>query len=104
MAGRVDPNEKNLAALFLERVFSLARDDGYVAQVLPAIMFNGSYTKDLRMKLLNEASISAVVGFENKGIFEGIDDRYKFAVTAFRNSGRTETLYGIFQQTDVGHC
>jgi hypothetical protein len=30
VAGRIDPNEKNLAALFLERVFSLARDDGYI--------------------------------------------------------------------------
>jgi type I restriction-modification system DNA methylase subunit len=95
VAGRIDPNEKNLAALFLERVFSLARDDGYVAQVLPGVIFNGSYSKDLRLKLLNETEITALVGFENKGIFDGIDDRYNFAVTTFRNAGRTDALRGV---------
>lgn len=99
--GRIDPNEKNLAALFLERIFGLASEDGYVAQVLPGVIFNGSFSKDLRLKLLNETEITSLVGFENHGIFEGIDNRYNFAVTTFRNGGRTETLRGIFQQRDV---
>jgi hypothetical protein len=102
VAGRIDPNEKNLAALFFERVFSLARDDGYVAQVLPGVIFNGSFSKDLRLKLLNETEISALVGFENHGIFDGIDTRYNFAITAFKNSGKTDLLRGVFQQRDVG--
>jgi hypothetical protein len=102
VAGRIDPNEKNLAALFLERVFSLARDDGYVAQVLPGVIFNGSFSKDLRLKLLDETEITALVGFENHGIFDGIDNRYNFAVTTFKNSGETDILRGIFQQRDIG--
>ena len=101
VAGRTDPNEKNLAALFFERVFGLVAESGYVAQVLPGVIFNGSFSKDLRLKLLNETEITALVGFENQGIFDGIDDRYNFAVTSFRNSGRTEVLQGVFQQRDV---
>jgi hypothetical protein len=100
--GRKDPNENNLAALFLERVFKLVDDDGYVAQVLPGVIFSGSFSKDLRMKMLNEAEIKSLAGFENHGTFDGIDNRYQFAVVVFRNSGETESLRGIFNQHDVG--
>ncbi|OYR72599.1 Eco57I restriction-modification methylase domain-containing protein [Halorubrum ezzemoulense] len=101
VAGRKDPNENNLAGLFVERVFDLVKEDGYVAQVLPGVIFNGSFSKDLRMKMLDEASIESLVEFENKGIFEGIDDRYQFGVVTFKNSGRTESLRGIFNQSDL---
>jgi hypothetical protein len=99
--GRKDPNENNLAALFLERVFSLAKGEAYVAQVLPGVIFSGSFSKDLRIKMLNSALITNLVGFENKGIFKNIDNRYQFAVVTFRNSGETESLKGIFNQKDV---
>jgi len=101
VAGRKDPNENNLAGLFVERVFDLAKNDGYVAQVLPGVIFNGSFSKDLRMKMLDEATIDSLVGFANKGIFEGIDDRYQFGVVTFKNSGRTESLRGIFNQSEL---
>jgi hypothetical protein len=101
VAGRKDPNENNLAGLFLERVFAIAGENSYVAQVLPGVIFNGSFSKDLRLKLLDNAEISALIGFENHGIFDGIENRYNFAVTAFKNSGRTDVLRGIFQQRDV---
>ncbi len=99
--GRIDPNENNLAALFLERVYELAEDDGYVAQVLPGVIFTGSFSKDLRMKMVNETEITNLIGFENKGIFDHIDDRYQFTVVTFKNGGSTDTLRGIFNQHDV---
>jgi tetratricopeptide (TPR) repeat protein len=101
VAGRVDPNENNLAALFFERVFKLVREDSHVAQVLPGVIFNGSFSKDLRLKLLNETKIHSLVTFENKGIFEGIDNRYNFGIVTFDNHGETDTLKGIFQQQNV---
>jgi len=101
VAGRKDPNENNLAGLFVERVFDLIKDDGYVAQVLPGVIFNGSFSKDMRMKMLNESTITSLVGFENKGIFDGIDDRYNFAVVTFKNDGYTDKLRGIFEQHDL---
>ncbi|SDK02838.1 hypothetical protein SAMN05216226_1153 [Halovenus aranensis] len=102
VAGRTAATENDLSALFLERVFQIARDDGYVAQVLPGAIFNGSSTKDLRLHLLDEAEIKSLVTFENKGIFPEIDNRYNFGTLVFENRGSTDELRGIFQQHDVG--
>lgn len=101
VAGQTNTNENDLSALFLERVFSITRPDGYAAQVLPGNIFNGSATKDLRTHFLDETVIQSLVEFENNGIFEGIDNRYRFGILTFKNSGRTESLRGIFRQRDV---
>lgn len=102
IAGRTVANNQNdLSSLFLERVFALANDDGYVAQVLPGGVYSSSNTKDLRLHLLNETELEAVIGFENHGIFPEIDNRYQFGVVAFKNSGETDVLRGVFQQRDL---
>jgi len=101
VAGQTNTNENDLSALFLERVFSLVHSDGYIAQVLPGNIFNGSATKDLREHLLDETKITTLVDFENHGIFDQIHNQYRFGVLTFKNSGKTETLKGIFQQRDL---
>ena len=101
VAGRTHATENDLSALFLERVFNIARGDAMVAQVLPGAIFNGSSAKDLRMKLLNEASIQSLVTFENNGIFSAIHQQYKFGVVVFKNEGETEELSGVFKQRDT---
>jgi len=101
VAGRTEGTENDLSALFLERVFQIARDDGYVAQVLPGAIFNGSSAKDLRMHLLDETTIQSLVTFENNGIFPEIDSRYNFGVLSFENGGETEDLRATFLQRDV---
>ncbi|WP_207587165.1 Eco57I restriction-modification methylase domain-containing protein [Halomontanus rarus] len=101
VAGKQVPYKNDLSKLFLERVVELARDDGSISQVLPGMIFTGQSSKDLRMQLLNESQINALVDFENKGIFSGVDRRKRFSVIVFRNEGRTETLRGIFRQSDV---
>ncbi|MFD1684275.1 Eco57I restriction-modification methylase domain-containing protein [Halobellus litoreus] len=101
VAGKQVPYKNDLSKLFLERVFELARDDGFVSQVVPGMIFTGQSSKDLRMRLLNESQINALVDFENKGIFSGVDRRKRFSVVVFRNEGRTETLRGIFRQSNV---
>lgn len=50
---------------------------------------------------MDETSIRSIVGFENKGIFHGIDSRYIFGIISFKNSGQTSTLRAIFDQQDV---
>ncbi|AUG49534.1 hypothetical protein BVU17_18300 (plasmid) [Haloarcula taiwanensis] len=101
VAGRKDPNENNLAALFLERVFSLARDDAYISQILPGVIFSGSFAKDLRTQMLDEANIKALVEFQNRGIFDALHRQFRFGVVVFDNSGYTESLQGIFTQYDL---
>jgi hypothetical protein len=85
----------------LERVLDIAQDDTYVAQILPGRMFTGSPTKQLRLHLLEDTDLNTIIGFENHGIFEAIDNRYKFGITIFKNSGHTETISGAFQRMDL---
>lgn len=97
VGGRTQASENDLSSLFFERAFEIARNDGYVAQVLPGRIFHGAPTKTLRQHLLNQSSVSSLVSFENHGIFDNIDTRYNFGVVTFENKGRTETLRGIFE-------
>jgi hypothetical protein len=83
-------------------VYDLVGTDGYVAQVLPGVIFSGSFSKDLRMKMLDESQITNLIGFENKGIFPDLHPQYQFAVVTFCVSGETKQLRGIFNQHDVG--
>jgi len=98
VGGQSQSTENDLSALFFERVFDLAKDSGYVAQVLPGTIFNGASTKDLRVHLLDETTIQSLITWENRDIFEAVDGRYNFGVVTFKNSGRTEQLRGVFQQ------
>ena len=98
VGGQSQSTENDLSSLFFERVFDLAKNGGYVAQVLPGTIFNGASTKDLRVHLLDQTTIRSLITWENRDIFEAVDGRYNFGVVAFKNSGRTENLRGIFQQ------
>jgi type I restriction-modification system DNA methylase subunit len=100
--GKIVPNNQNeLSSLFLERVFSIARPDGYISQVLPGNIFNGSNSKDVRLHMIDEAELKKVVGFVNNGIFPEIATKYQFGVVVLRNSGETDAINGIFQQSDL---
>ncbi|QCC49766.1 Eco57I restriction-modification methylase domain-containing protein [Halapricum salinum] len=98
VAGRTEGTENDLSALFLERVFNIARNDGYVAQILPGTIFTGSSGKDLRMNLLNETSVDVMAHFMNHGIFDNIDTRYKFTVLTFENRGETDEIRSLYRE------
>jgi hypothetical protein len=87
----------------LERIFSLTDNHGYIAKLLPGKLFTGTGAKDLRNHLLSETEVGHIVGFENHGIFDGIDNRYKFGAVTFKNSGKTSELHCKFlnRSTDV---
>ncbi len=99
--GRVVPNTNDLSALFLERVFDLAADDGHVSQILPGNLFTGASTKDLRTHLLEETDLDVLALFENHGIFQGIHPQYKFGIIKFANSSSTNTVRTKFEIGDV---
>ncbi|WP_433629081.1 Eco57I restriction-modification methylase domain-containing protein [Halomicrococcus sp. NG-SE-24] len=99
--GRTRSTDADLSALFLERVYRLAREDTHVALLLPGNVFTGLATKDLRTRLLDRKRVESILGFENKGTFDDLHDQYKFGVVAFENSGETDGLRGVFGQTDL---
>jgi hypothetical protein len=98
IAGRTVGTENDLSALFLERVYDLAQEGGYVAKVLPGTIFTGASGKGLRMHMLEETSLEVLVHFMNGNIFEGIDNRYKFSVAVFENGGETDELLGAYRE------
>ncbi|RDI71986.1 Eco57I restriction-modification methylase domain-containing protein [Halopelagius longus] len=93
--------KNDLSMLFLERIFDLASDKSYVAQILPGTTFVGSAGKDLRMKLLNETEIRDLAIFQNGGIFADLHGQYKFGVLTFKNSGKTEALKSIHRKGEL---
>ena len=101
VAGRTEGTENDLSALFLERVFHISRDDGYVAQILPGTIFTGSSGKDLRMHLLDETRVEVMAHFMNHGIFQNIDTRYKFTVLTFKNRGQTDEIRSLYREGDA---
>jgi hypothetical protein len=98
VAGRTVASENDLSALFTERVFDLIANDGYVSLILPGFVFSGAIGKDLRRHLLDNTELDTVVGFENKGIFAQIDNRYRFGIITCRNGGVTDGIDGLFAQ------
>ncbi|QCC60235.1 hypothetical protein NP511_17915 [Natrinema thermotolerans] len=90
----------DLSMLFMERVFSLTDEDGYVAKLFPGKLFTGTGNKDLRNHLLSNTEVGYIVGFENKGIFEEIHNQYKFGVVTYKNSGSTDQLRVKFLNRD----
>jgi len=89
-------SENDLSLLFLERVIQLGQNESYVTQVMPGNFFLGGSAKDLREYLLDDTSLSHLVQFENHGIFPNIDERYRFAIATFKNSGETDIVNGAF--------
>ena len=99
--GQPVATQNDLSQLFLERVFRLVSEDGYVSQIIPGQIFSGAPAKDIRMKMMNETSITALIGFENKGIFQGIHNQYQFVISVVKNQGETDRVHGVFQQRDL---
>jgi len=99
--GKEVTSENELSALFLERVYNIARDDAYVSLILPNVIFTSSTAKDLRLHLLNNTTVDSLLHFENHGIFEGLHNQYRFGILTFQNGGQTDELRGIFLEKTI---
>ncbi|QIO25288.1 Eco57I restriction-modification methylase domain-containing protein [Haloarcula sp. JP-L23] len=101
VGGQTVATETDLSLLFFERVTQLAGDQSYVTQIMPGNFFLGATAKDLREYIINETELEHFAQFENKGIFNNVDDRYHFAICTFRNSGSTDIVNGSFASGDA---
>ncbi len=100
--GRTVGNKLNLFCLFTEQCFNLLRSKGYCGTVIPSGIYTDLGTKRLREMLLFKTEIKGLFGFENrKGIFEGVDSRFKFVVLTFEKGGQTLEFPAAFMRQDV---
>ena len=101
VGGTTTTTENDLSALFFERVFKLAKDETYVAQVLPGVIFNGASAKDLRMHLLDSTDLKALPIITNRSIFEAVHNQFVFGIPVFKGSGTTDNVYGGYRDGEL---
>ncbi|MCU4971148.1 Eco57I restriction-modification methylase domain-containing protein [Halobacteria archaeon AArc-m2/3/4] len=101
IGGKTVATENELSLFFFERTTQLAGSDSYVSLIMPGSFFLGATGKDLRQYLIDQTSLEHFIQFQNKQIFEALDDRYRFSISAFKNSGSTNVVSGIFSNGDV---
>jgi len=101
VGGQTVATENELSLFFFERTTQLASNDSYVTQIMPGSFFLGATGKDLRQYLIDETTLEHFVQFQNKQIFDELDDRYRFSVCTFKNSGSTSSVNGGFSNGDV---
>jgi len=99
--GRTLSGDTEKSTIFLERLFSLVHSEGYVTQLLPGILFSGGSNKKIRYHLLENTHIEHIVGFENKGIFDGVHSGKKFAIVTFNRNGTSDGFHGLFMKRNV---
>jgi hypothetical protein len=99
--GKNRGGKNDLSNLFLERARDLAKEESYISQILPGSVYLGAAGKDLREEFIENASVKSTALFENKTIFGGVDNRYKFGVLTAKNSGSTENLKTIYTKGDT---
>lgn len=101
VGGQTVATENDLSLFFFERATQLAGDQSYVTQIMPGNFFLGATAKDLRRYLINQTSLEHFLQFQNKQIFTDIDDRYRFSICTFKNSGSTDVVNGGFSIGDL---
>lgn len=100
--GRKVGSDINLYKLFIEQSYKLLRDGGLCGIVLPSGIYSDLGTKQLRELLFDYTHVTGLFSFENrKGIFEGVDSRFKFVVLTFRKGGTTKKFPAAFMRHDV---
>jgi hypothetical protein len=99
--GREVAASKNLYRYAAELAFHQTDSVGHIGMVLEAGLWLDVSAKGLRKLFLDRTDISAVCGFNNKGIFSKIDDRTRFTCTVARKGESTDVLPAIFMREEI---
>lgn len=94
-------SDKDLSFLFIERVFSLIKDEAKVSMIFPGSLFFGSSAKDIRAKFLENCDINSIITFENHGIFNELHHQYKFGIVTLSMGGSSRYVRGSFNNKEV---
>ncbi|MFB6158706.1 MAG: Eco57I restriction-modification methylase domain-containing protein [Candidatus Nanohalobium sp.] len=102
--GKTLSGNTDLAPLFAERIFDITKETGYVSLLLPKTkIFTAGSKKSLRKELLDSTSISHVLNFENRGIFDDLHQQKKFGIITYHMQGSTDKVLTSYEKgkTDV---
>jgi len=100
--GRKATTDLNLYKLFTEQCTHLVRPGGRCGIVIPSGIYTDLGATQLREMLFTRTRITGLFCFENRrGIFEGVDSRFKFVILSFENGGTTESFPARFMRHEV---
>lgn len=102
VGGKKTGTDVNLYKLFVERSYKLLREGGLCGIVIPSGIYSDLGTTGLRRLLFSKCQVTGLFCFENRrGIFEGVDSRFKFVVLSFAKGGSTEAFPAAFMRHEV---
>ena len=88
--GKRTGSDVNLYKLFAEQCFRLLAEGGRCGIVLPGGVYGDLGSKGIREMLFEHNRLGALLSIENRrGLFEGVDSRFKVVVTTFQKGDRT---------------
>ncbi len=100
--GKKAGTDINFYKLFVELCFNLLRAGGECGIVVPSGIYTDLGTKQLRELLFSSTRVNGLFGIENRrGVFEGVDSRFKFVVLTFERGGKTERFPAAFMRHNV---
>jgi hypothetical protein len=100
--GRKQGKDVNLFKTFVEQTTHLLALGGRSGVVIPSGIYTDLGTMKLREMLFAQTRITGLFGIENrKGVFEGVDSRFKFCVLTFAKDGDTKAFPAAFMRHDV---
>ena len=100
--GKRHGKDVNFYKLFIEQCFNILRPNGECGLVMPSGIYTDLGSKKLREMLFNQTKITGLFCFENrKGIFEGVDSRFKFVILTFEKNSITQEFPAKFMRHDV---
>lgn len=96
-AGSLGKGDFNVWRIFTELALRGVRHDGVAGQLVPQGIYNGANASALRVHLINNFQIEALIGLLNrKKIWFDIDSRLKFAIYVARNGKNTTNIDAEF--------
>ncbi|MBN1284134.1 MAG: N-6 DNA methylase, partial [Anaerolineae bacterium] len=84
--------------LFLERIYSLLRQEGRIGYIVPSGIYTDLGTKELREMLLNEGQIQYIFSFSNERFFfPGVHHAFKFALLGAQKGPQSDGFWATFR-------
>ena len=96
--GNLGKGDFNVYRMFVEAALSLARRNGWAAQLVPEGLYNGANCMAIRLALYETCQLDCVLGFENTNEvwFKDVHTAMKFCLYAAHVGGQTVSFRAAF--------
>lgn len=96
--GNLGKGDFNIYRMFVELGMRIVRTEGWLAQIVPENLYNGSNAMAIRKRLIEQFEWARLLGFENarEVWFANVHTAAKFCLYAARKAGSTKAIEASF--------